>query len=191
VLKIIHDKEGRPMPAISTQPSGGATATKLPTPVIVPKAPVIEEDTTVDVKGYNRMMIKSMTASLQVPHMHYGDEINMDEMLRCKKELQHYAEEHGIKLSLTPFAIKALSLALKDFPALNSTINVEERKLTYKVSHNIGVAMDTPRGLAVPVIKGCQNLSVLEIAAELNRLKQLVRLTDVCSLFASSLAMFD
>jgi 2-oxoisovalerate dehydrogenase E2 component (dihydrolipoyl transacylase) len=107
--------------------------------------------------------------------MCYADEIIMNEILKCRQELKPLAESHGVKLSLLPFAIKAASLAMKEYPVLNSTLNAEEYKVTYRASHNIGVAMDTPRGLAVPVVKECQNLSVLEIARELERLKNLVR----------------
>jgi 2-oxoisovalerate dehydrogenase E2 component (dihydrolipoyl transacylase) len=142
----------------------------------------VVEDKTVEIKGFNRLMVKSMTASLQIPHMCYADEIVMNEILKCRKELKPLAESYGIKLSLLPFAIKAASLAMKEYPVLNSTLNAEEYKVTYRASHNIGVAMDTPRGLAVPVVKECQNLSVLEIAQELQRLKNLVR--AVISLFA-------
>lgn len=135
----------------------------------------VEEDTVVEIKGYNRLMVKSMTASLAIPHMCYSDEINMNAILACRQELKPLAESLGIKLSLLPFAIKAASLSMKPYPVINSTLNAEQYKLTYRASHNIGVAMDTPRGLAVPVVKNCQNLSVMEIAMELERLKKLVR----------------
>lgn len=137
--------------------------------------PTLEEDTVVEIKGYNRLMVKSMTASLEIPHMCYADEVNMNAILKCRRELKPLAESHGIKLSLLPFAIKAASLSMKEYPVINSTLNKEQYKLTYRASHNIGVAMDTPRGLAVPVVKDCQNLSVMEIALELERLKKLVR----------------
>ena len=137
--------------------------------------PALEEDTVIEIKGYNRLMVKSMTASLEIPHMCYADEINMNAILKCRRELKPIAESHGIKLSLLPFAIKAVSLSMKEYPVVNSTLNAEQFKLTYRASHNIGVAMDTPRGLAVPVVKNCQNLSVMEIALELERLKKLVR----------------
>ena len=139
-----------------------------------PAQSVVVEDTVVEIKGYNRLMVKSMTASLQIPHMCYSDEINMNAILKCRQELKPMAESHGIKLSLLPFAMKAASLAMKEFPVVNSTLNADEYKVTYRASHNIGVAMDTPRGLAVPVVKDCQTLSVMEIALELERLKKLV-----------------
>lgn len=123
------------------------------------------QDETVPIRGYNRLMVKTMTESLSIPHMCYADEINMNQVLQARKSVD------GIKLSILPFAVKAASLGMTDYPVLNSSLNLQEMTITYHANHNIGVAMDTPRGLAVPVVKECQNLSILEIAQELDRLK--------------------
>lgn len=125
------------------------------------------QDETVPIRGYNRLMVKTMTESLSIPQMCYSDEINMNQVLQART-----SAVDGIKLSVLPFAIKAASLAICDYPVLNSSLNLEEMTVTYHANHNIGVAMDTPRGLAVPVVKACQNLSILEIAQELHRLKE-------------------
>jgi 2-oxoisovalerate dehydrogenase E2 component (dihydrolipoyl transacylase) len=130
------------------------------------------EDETVPIRGYNRLMCKAMTASLQIPHMCYADEINMNEVLKCRQDLKPIAEAQGVKLSLLAFAIKAASLAMKEYRVMNSRLDADQYMLTYKANHNIGVAMDTPRGLVVPVVKACQNFSIFDIARELERLKQ-------------------
>ena len=69
--------------------------------------------------------------------------------------------------------MKACSLALSHFPVLNSSYSVDQASITYKASHNIGLAMDTPMGLLVPNIKSVQQLSVFDIAQELMRLHHL------------------
>jgi 2-oxoisovalerate dehydrogenase E2 component (dihydrolipoyl transacylase) len=145
------------------------------------------QDETVPIRGYNRLMVKTMTESLSIPHMCYADEINMNQVLQARKSV------NGIKLSVLPFAIKAASLAMTDYPVLNSSLNLDEMTLTYHANHNIGVAMDTPRGLAVPVIKACQNLSILEIAQELDRLKLAVcfRLAWIRVAFHSHMCLFS
>ena len=130
-----------------------------------PMQQATRQDETVPIRGYNRLMVKTMTDSLSIPHMCYADEITMNEILRARKSV------HGMKLSVLPFAIKAASLAMTDYPVLNSSLNLSEMTVTYHANHNIGVAMDTPRGLAVPVVKACQDLSILEISQELDRLK--------------------
>mmetsp|Transcript_14310 Transcript_14310/g.22335 ORF Transcript_14310/g.22335 Transcript_14310/m.22335 type:complete len:539 (-) Transcript_14310:100-1716(-) len=128
------------------------------------------QDITVPIRGYHRLMVKSMTAALKIPHMVYSDEINMNALRACREELKPLAESHGIKLSYLPFCLKAASLAMAEYPAINSSLDAESFIATYHGNHNIGVAMDTARGLAVPVVKACQDLSILEIAKELNRL---------------------
>lgn len=145
----------------------------------------LEEDTVIPIRGYNRLMVKSMTASLQVPHMVFSEEINVNNLTEVRDSLRPLATEHGVtKLTYLPFFIKASSLAMLKYPVLNSTIDIDEMTLTYHAEHHIGIAVDTKKGLAVPVVKSCQNKSVLEIALELNRLYSLVSRLSVCILYS-------
>eukprot|EP00543_Licmophora_paradoxa_P008694 CAMPEP_0202451730 /NCGR_PEP_ID=MMETSP1360-20130828/10100_1 /ASSEMBLY_ACC=CAM_ASM_000848 /TAXON_ID=515479 /ORGANISM="Licmophora paradoxa, Strain CCMP2313" /LENGTH=453 /DNA_ID=CAMNT_0049070373 /DNA_START=127 /DNA_END=1488 /DNA_ORIENTATION=+ len=121
---------------------------------------------TVSIKGFSRSMVKTMTESLQIPHMCYSDEVDV------RRIIKHRSLVDGVKLSVLPFAIKAASLALKEYPLLNSTLNADELSITYHEDHNIAIAIDSPRGLIVPVVKRCQDLSIIEIALELQRLKE-------------------
>ena len=115
-------------------------------------------------------------------------QVDMTQLVKLRSELRAACLERGIKLSYMPFIVKvraiischsllsflqACSLALLHFPILNSTLDAQADTITYKASHNIALAMDTPMGLLVPSIKGVQGLSVFEIALELNRLQQL------------------
>jgi len=73
-----------------------------------------------------------------------------------------------------PFIIKAVSLALHEFPTINCRVDLEDKekpRLVMRPQHNVGVAMDTPQGLLVPNIKSVNNKSILEIAADLKRLQ--------------------
>lgn len=94
----------------------------------------------------------------------------MDSLMSLRSQLKPLAEARGVKLSYMPFIIKAASLALKQFPELNAGVSADGTEWTVKGSHNIGVAIDSPRGLIVPNIKGCQERSLFDIAHELNRL---------------------
>ena len=69
--------------------------------------------------------------------------------------------------------MKAASLALREYPMLNAHVNADCTEITHRAAHNIALAMDTPAGLLVPNVKNVQDMSVMEIAAELNRLQEL------------------
>mmetsp|Transcript_31622 Transcript_31622/g.51558 ORF Transcript_31622/g.51558 Transcript_31622/m.51558 type:complete len:555 (-) Transcript_31622:221-1885(-) len=166
ILKIINTNSD----TISPSSSPTLTQEKRTSPLV--SSP--EEDTVIPIRGYNRLMVKSMTSSLQIPHMVYADEINVNALTEVRDTLRPLAQEMGVpKLTYMPFFIKAASLALVKYPVLNSSIDVEEMTLTYHKGHDVGVAVDTERGLAVPVVKGCEDMSVLEIAMELGRLYSL------------------
>ena len=136
------------------------------------------EDEIVAIRGYNRIMVNAMQTTLQVPHMVYSDEVDMTALKQCRDDLKPLAEQKGVKISYLPFAVKACSLAMKEYPIMNSSIDAEKMTLTMHANHDIGVAIDSPKGLVLPVIRRCQDLSILDIALELNRLRDLV--STVC-----------
>lgn len=146
----------------ASAPTGGAAAPGGA------KAPVVlQDDVVVPIRGVKRLMVKSMQAAQQVQHLTLMEEIGMDALVKLRGELKGTAEKQGLKLSYLPFVLKAASLALQQYPMLNATTNADVTEVTHHASHNIGVAMDTPNGLVVPVIKGIQNKSIMELAAEL------------------------
>ena len=132
--------------------------------------PIEVADKVVPLSGYARAMFKSMTAANAIPHFGYSDEVEVDELIRAREALKPLANARGVKLTYMPFILKATSMALREFPRLNSQYDEKQHSLIYKASHNIGIAVDTPLGLVVPNVKNVQNLSVFEIAVELARL---------------------
>ena len=134
---------------------------------------LIPADKRVPVRGLARAMAKSMTTAWAAPHFGYCDEVVMDGLMSVRAVLKPAADAAGLKLSFLPLIIKATSMALTSFPLLNGHVASDVSEVVQRGSHNIGLAMDTPRGLIVPNIKGVQELSVLQIAAELGRLQAL------------------
>ncbi|XP_048020321.1 LOW QUALITY PROTEIN: lipoamide acyltransferase component of branched-chain alpha-keto acid dehydrogenase complex, mitochondrial [Megalobrama amblycephala] len=168
-----------PPPPASVAPSTPAvkprektTPPSIPTPVI-PKPVFTGKDRTEPIKGFQKAMVKTMSAALKIPHFGYKDEVDLSQLVRLRSELKGLAESRGVKLSYMPFFIKAASLGLLHFPILNSSLDENCTNITYKAAHNIGLAMDTNQGLLVPNVKNVQMLSVFEIAVELNRLQTL------------------
>ncbi|KNE62900.1 hypothetical protein AMAG_18932 [Allomyces macrogynus ATCC 38327] len=119
-----------------------------------------------------KAMFKSMTRSLSIPHFGYADEIELDALMAVRAEI-------NAQSPTCPLFIKAYSLALNEFPLLNSQLVVDATaanpettaKLVSRPQHNVSIAMDTPNGLMVPNIKNVQVKSVLEVAAEMARLQ--------------------
>ena len=149
-------------------PSASAVPERLPAPAGFAAADVDEP-----LRGLRRAMAKSMTAAWAVPHFGYCDEVEMDAAAALRAQLKPLAAERGVKFSFMPILLKAISIALLDAPGLNAWVNEDCSTLTLKGSHNIGVAMDTPRGLIVPNVKDVQARSLMEVASELTRLQAL------------------
>jgi 2-oxoisovalerate dehydrogenase E2 component (dihydrolipoyl transacylase) len=108
-----------------------------------------------------------------IPQFVYSDEIFVMYLVELLSHVKEIASDKGIKMTYMPFFIKAASKALEKFPILNVKVDESCEKVTYRQSHNIGIAMDTSQGLVVPNIKNVQELSLLEVAKELNRLQEL------------------
>ena len=116
-------------------------------------------------------MAKAMQESVStIPHFTYSDEIDLTELVKLRKKLKPEYEKQDIKLTMMPFFMKALSLAIKEFPIMNSQPNKECTELTYFDDHNIGMAVDSKVGLLVPNIKGCQELSIKDIAIKVGEM---------------------
>ncbi|KAL6469408.1 hypothetical protein MHYP_G00229320 [Metynnis hypsauchen] len=159
-----------PAPAAAAKPQEKRPPPSIPTP-IAPRPVFTGKDRTEPLKGFQKAMVKTMTAALKIPHFGYKDEVDLTRLVHLRSELKGVAESRGVRLSYMPFFIKAASLGLLHFPILNASVDEACQNITYKASHNIGLAMDTPQGLLVPNVKNVQMLSVFEIAVELNRLQ--------------------
>ncbi|XP_033932926.1 lipoamide acyltransferase component of branched-chain alpha-keto acid dehydrogenase complex, mitochondrial, partial [Pseudochaenichthys georgianus] len=162
-----------PPPAVTAPPSPPAAKPALPIPAAIPRPVFTGKDVTEPLKGFHRAMVRTMTAALRIPHFGYCDEVELSRLAALRKELKPLCESRGVRLSFMPFFIKAASLGLLHFPVLNASLDEGCQNITYKASHNIGLAMDTSQGLLVPNVKNVQLLSVFEIAQELNRLQAL------------------
>ena len=131
----------------------------------------VSADRVEPIKGIRAAMAKQMVASVStIPHFTVSDELVMDNLIALRSRLKPEFEKQGIKLSFMPFFIKALSLAMLEFPVINSRLNEDASELTYLGSHNIGMAVDSKIGLLVPNIKNVQQLSLKEVAIEVNRI---------------------
>lgn len=128
------------------------------------------------IRGVKAAMAKQMMKSVStIPHFTYADEFDLTNVMALQKQLKEKYADKGVRITMMPFFIKALSLALKEFPIMNAQVNDDCTEITYFDDHNIGMAVDTKIGLLVPNIKQVQNKSIIEVAQEVTRLTQAAR----------------
>jgi len=134
------------------------------------------EDRREPIKGVRKIMAERMADSMAtIPHFTFIDEFDITELMALRTDLVKTHDCENLKVTLMPLFIKALSLALNQFPIINSRANSEFTELTYLASHNIGMAVDGKTGLLVPNIKNVQQLGLLDVAREVNRLTEAAR----------------
>jgi pyruvate dehydrogenase E2 component (dihydrolipoamide acetyltransferase) len=154
-------------------PAGGGTG--------IPEIPAVDfaKFGTIEVKPLAR--IKKLSGPhlhrswLNVPHVTHSDEADITELEDFRKKLDAQAKDKGYRVTMLAFLIKASVAALKGHPAFNASLAPDKENLIFKKYYNIGVAVDTPDGLVVPVIKDADRKGILELSQELGLVSKKVR----------------
>ena len=103
---------------------------------------------------------------LNVPHVTHADEADITELDAYRRELDAAAKPDGYRVTLLAFLVKASVSALREFPEVNSSLSAEKDSLVLKSYYNIGIAVDTPDGLVVPVVKDADRKGILALSKE-------------------------
>jgi len=114
-------------------------------------------------------MVKSKYTA---PHVTAMDEADVTALWDLRSKEKAKAEKRGIKLTILPFIIKAVIAGLVEHPYLNATLDDENEEVILKKYYSIGVAVDTPEGLMVPVVKNAKDKSIFQLAEELTQLAE-------------------
>jgi 2-oxoisovalerate dehydrogenase E2 component (dihydrolipoyl transacylase) len=134
-----------------------------------------------------KQIFKVMTESLSIPHFLYSHTISIGAAEHTRKAivdskiLSPLVRNDGTtsKLSLLPFVMKAISQTFKSHPRLNAHLDLKSNpskpQVILRGAHHFGIAVDTPQGLLVPVVKDVQNHSIVSLAAEIGRLSRLAQ----------------
>jgi pyruvate dehydrogenase E2 component (dihydrolipoamide acetyltransferase) len=110
-----------------------------------------------------------------IPHVTQHDRADITELEHLRAKFAPRAEEAGGKMTVTAIALKVCASALKVFPQFNASIDMENQEIVYKQYIHIGVAVDTDRGLLVPVIRDVDKKNIVELAAELAQFSRKAR----------------
>jgi pyruvate dehydrogenase E2 component (dihydrolipoamide acetyltransferase) len=103
------------------------------------------------------------------------DKADITELEKLRKQYSPQAEKRGGKLTMTAIALKVVAGAMKKFPQFNASIDPARNEIVYKKSIHIGVAVDTERGLLVPVIRDVDRKGIFDLSAELAQLSEKAR----------------
>ena len=144
----------------------------------IPSMPTVDFSKFGEIRIEKLTKIAKLTANnmqrnwLNVPHVTQFDESDITDLEEFRKSLKDEAVKRGVKLTPMPFLLKACAMALREHPKLNSSLHSDGESLVYKEFVHLGMAVDTPAGLLVPVMHDVDNKTVWEIAAEVAELAQ-------------------
>ena len=159
--------------------AGGAAAGGLGLTIVPAPKVDFSEYGEIEVKPLNK--IKKLTGQnvyrswVTVPHVTQFDEADITEMEAFRKSHKHEAEEKGFKLTPLVFIMKAVVDSLQEFPQFNASLDATGENLVFKKYFHIGIAIDTPNGLVVPVIRDVDQKGMLRLAEELSVISKKAR----------------
>ncbi len=160
---------------ISAATSAGVAATHVKQPSL-PDFSKWGKIERVSMRGVRRKTAEHMwEAWSAIPHVTQQDKADITELEQLRQRFGPKAAEAGGKMTVTAIALKVCASALKIFPQFNASIDMEKEEIVYKQYINIGVAVDTDRGLLVPVIRDVDKKNIVELAAELTQLSKKAR----------------
>jgi pyruvate dehydrogenase E2 component (dihydrolipoamide acetyltransferase) len=130
----------------------------------------------VSMRGVRRKTAQHLwEAWTTIPHVTQQDKADITELEQLRARFAPKAQEAGGKMTVTAIALKVCASALKVFPQFNASIDMSKEEIVYKQYINIGVAVDTDRGLLVPVLYDVDKKNIVELAAELTQLSKKAR----------------
>lgn len=164
-----------PVPASTPAPVATTPQTSAPKPVIASSGSLA--GTTEPLTRLRKVIAERMVESLQVSaQLTTVVEVDVTKIAAVRSRVKKsFEQREGVKLSFMPFFVKASVEALKQFPQINASIDMAAGTVTYYSDENIGIAVDTERGLLVPVIHQAGNLNIAGIARQISDLAERTR----------------
>ena len=129
-----------------------------------------------EMKGVRRKTAERLSSAwATIPHVTQHDYADITALEEVRRKYQKAAEAKGGQLTVTAVAVKVVAAALKAFPQFNSSIDMTTNEIVYKKYINVGIAVDTERGLLVPVLRNVDQKNIMEIAIELAQISEKAR----------------
>lgn len=143
-------------------------------PILKPiPTPQTEKAGRVPMTAIRRAIAKNMTSQKQnVPHVTIFDQVEVTELMTHRAKFKAIAAKQEVKLTYLAYATKALAAMVKKFPELNAHVDMAKSEIVYPEGIHVGIAVDTPNGLFVPVVKNASEKSIMVIAKEIAELAE-------------------
>lgn len=152
-----HTSSGRAAPSISSC-----------TPTLS-----LQNDTATPLTGFRRLTAEKMTESKYIiPHFSYFDSVDATRLVQLRENIKEKGKKQGIGVTFMPLFIRALSLTIQQHPLINSSIDLQTNQIITHHRINIGIAMNGPNGLVVPVLKDVQQKGFEEVIIAFDQLKK-------------------
>ena len=142
----------------------------------IPSVPVVNFEQFGEIESKELSRIKKISGKhlhacwLNIPHVTQFDEADITELEEFRQENKEMAAKKGVSMTPLVFIMKAVVACLRQYPEFNASLSEDKQSLIYKKYYNIGVAVDTPNGLMVPVIRDVDKKGFLELAGELGEI---------------------
>ncbi len=166
----------------SVPSAGDAVATGLPAPATPPGeagqdqyGPVRREKMPRIRRAIADQMVRSVST---IPHVTNFDDADATDLEQLRKSVPPGYLGEGVKLTAMPFVLRAVAISLQQHPTINASVDDENGQIVYKEYVNLGIAVDTPRGLVVPNIRGADRMGIARLARELGQIAQRARNSD-------------
>jgi pyruvate dehydrogenase E2 component (dihydrolipoamide acetyltransferase) len=158
-------------------PQKAEAPAQAPAPVAPPPPPRANaEDERVPIRGLRKRIFENMARSKHTAaHFNYVEEVDVGKLIELRERAKPFAERAGLKLTFLPFLVKAVVAALKLHARINAVVDEQAMELIVRKTYDIGIAMATEAGLMVPVVRGADRLSIVEIGKEIERLAAAAR----------------
>ena len=159
-----------------TKAESGVAATSAASGSGIPAMPEVDFSKFGEIETQDLPRIKKISGKnlhrvwLNIPAVTHHDEVDITDLENFRKELKDEAAKQGVRITLLAFIMKALAANLKQFPTFNSSLTPDGERLILKKYFHIGVAVDTPNGLVVPVIRDVDQKSVYDLARDLGEM---------------------
>ena len=131
------------------------------------------EEERIPLRGLRKRIAENMARSKRTAaHFTFVEQVDVTELVRVKERIARAAQGEGVKVTFLPFVVKAVVAALRKHPILNASLDDERGEIVVRRRYDIGIAAATEGGLTVPVVRGADRRSLLDLAREIERLSQ-------------------